>query len=356
MSNAAKKLDDDSVSDPVDAPSDRELKLSKNFEDPGLEEVLSGLGSSPEPISLVEEAAEAVHELVQDAAAVQLGDAEVFDDLPLPDEVPAPPQAAESSAPRSLPQTVNPNPDPLEQSRLLQMQAPGEARREAGTSGGPRALPQTVNLNPDPLDRSILMQVPSDAVENTVGVFSLEGEAEQTGQLTAMYSMSDALFDLVACELSFDEVVEKGLRAVMNGVDAQAGSVLELDHDHEDFFFRASLGGSPVEKLKAFRVPITKGIVGHVAESGQPLLIRDLAEDEMQMRAISLSVGFDAKTCMAAPILVGGQPYGVIEVFNRRDGGLFDEKDLRALEDGLRMFSKVLEVRFLLAELSRRAG
>jgi hypothetical protein len=289
-----------------------------------------------------------VHELVQEASVIELGDAEVFEDLPIPEEALATPAPAESSAPRALPQTVNTNPDPLEQSRLLEV-PPAE-------SSAPRALPQSVNMNPDPLDRSILMQVPTDSVEEAAGVFTFEGEAEQTGQLSAMYSMSDALFELVACDLSFDEVVENGLRAIMDGVSAHAGSVLELDHEHEDFFFRASLGGSPVEQLKAFRVPITKGIVGHVAESGQPLLIRDLAEDAMQMRAISLSVGFDAKTCMAAPILVGGQPYGVIEMFNRRDGGLFDEKDLRSLEDGLRMFSKVLEVRFLLAELSRRAA
>jgi hypothetical protein len=348
LSNAAKKLDDDFVADSVNEPTERELKLAKNFEDPGLDEVLSGLAANPEPIPLIEEAAEAMHELVHGAAAIDLGEEEVFEDLPIPDDAIAMPAPAESSAPRALPQTVNINPDPLEQSRLLEV--------PTSESSAPRALPQTVNMNPDPLDLSILMQVPQDSVEEAAGVFTFEGESEQTGQLSAMYSMSDSLFELVACELSFDEVVEKGLRAIMEGVSAHAGSVLELDHEHEDFFFRASLGGSPVEQLKAFRVPITKGIVGHVAESGQPLLIRDLAEDEMQMRAISLSVGFDAKTCMAAPILVGGQPYGVIEVFNRRDGGLFDERDLRSLEDGLRMFSKVLEVRFLLAELSRRAA
>jgi GAF domain-containing protein len=169
--------------------------------------------------------------------------------------------------------------------------------------------------------------------------------------------MSSALFDMVACERTFDDIVEAALRTVMKALGAHAGSVLELDHEKEDFFFRASLGGaSSLSQLKTFRVPLTKGIVGHVAESGQPLLIRNLQEDTMQMRAISLSVGFEAVTCMAAPIIVGGQPYGVIEVFNKRDGGLFTERDLAVLEDGVRMFAKVLEVRFLMAELIRRVG
>jgi GAF domain-containing protein len=143
----------------------------------------------------------------------------------------------------------------------------------------------------------------------------------------------------------------------MDAVAAHAGAVVELEHQHEDFFFRAAHGGATSESmLKTFRVPLTKGIVGHVAETGQALLIRNLAEDERQMRAISMSVGFDAVTCMAAPILVGGEPYGVIEVFNKRGGGFYEEEDLRVLEDGVRMLSKILEVRFLLAELAKRVG
>ncbi|MGZ3686646.1 MAG: GAF domain-containing protein, partial [Bdellovibrionota bacterium] len=292
MSSAAKKKDDEALPEPVDLPTDRELKLSKNFEDPALDEMIPGLGepgSGGVAISVVEEAAEAVQELVNDAGAIDLsgefagmqivGGAESFDALPIPEDEPAPvPPPVEDAASR-------------------------------------RALPKTVNPNPDPLERSLLMEMPKDSIEDPVGMLMFEGQKEETGQVTALYSMSDRLFDLVVCERTFEDLIESALRAIMSGVDAQAGSVLELDHQKEDFFFRASFGGSSTEKLKAFRVPLTKGIVGHVVESGQALLIRDLAEDQMQMRAISLSVGFEAKTCMAAPIIVGGQPYGVIEVF-----------------------------------------
>jgi len=288
---AAKKLQNEQPLDPVDQPTERELKLAKNFEDPGLDEILPG-GEPAEPVQLI---------------VVGEGDA-----LPIPEN------------------EVLPIPDP-------------EAAR------GPFPLPPTVNMNPDPLERSLLIS-PRNETEATA--FGIEGSATEA---TSLFKMAEDLFVLIASERTFDDVVDAGLRAVMGAVNAHAGSVLELDHQHEDFFFRASHGGTAtLSKLSTFRVPLTKGIVGHVAESGQPLLIRNLAEDEKQMRAISVSVGFDAVTCMAAPILVGGQPYGVIEVFNRRDGGFFDEKDLRVLEEGVRMMAKVLEVRFLLAELARR--
>jgi GAF domain-containing protein len=352
LSSAAKKLDDDQTPEAGNAPSERELKFSKNFGDPGLAELINGLGAQPEPVSLIEETAQAVHELVHENSAIDLGDG--FENLPIPEEALEHHVSGYTAGPSALPQTTNSGPDPLE--RSLVMGFPGVVQPEPEDASGPRALPLSVNPEVDLLDRSLLLQVPSESVEDHPSLISVESEALQSGQFAALFTMSDRLFDLVACEHTFDEVVEAGMRAIMLGVNAHAASVLELDHEREDFFFRASAGGTSVEQLKAFRVPLTKGIVGHVAESGQSLLIRDLSEDAMQIRAISLSVGFEAKTCMAAPILVGGQPYGVMEVFNRQDGGHFDEKDLRTLEDGVRMFSKVLEVRFLLAELSRRAG
>lgn len=306
MSSAAKKIPEDQPIDAGELTADRELKLAKNFEDPALEELIPGLGQ-PSATSVLEEAADAVHELVQEAAGGEPAPLDLSGALPIPGEDPKP--------------------------------AP---------------LPTTTNPNPDLLERSLLMAAPG--VGEASSVVSVDGFTADVNLDSGLYAMSCALFELVACERTFDDVVEAGLRAVVQGLHAQAGSVLELDHEHEDFFFRASVGGSTGEKLKAFRVPFNKGIVGHVAESGQPLLVRDLSEDQMQMRAISLSVGFEARSCMAAPILVGGQPYGVIEIFNRLDGGLFEEKDLRNLESGVRMLSKALEVRFLLAELSRRQG
>lgn len=191
-----------------------------------------------------------------------------------------------------------------------------------------------------------LSLAPSDEAANI-------GEVDT--QHAALWAMAEKLFELVVCERNFDDLMEVALNAVMGAVGAQAGSVLEYDHAHQDFFFRASSGGaSPSEKLKAFRVPATKGIVGHVAESREPLLVRDLAEDKRQMRAIGMSVGFEAKTCMAAPVLIEGQIYGVIELFDKTDGSHFDESDLEALQDGVKMISKVLEVRFLMAELISR--
>jgi hypothetical protein len=270
MGFPVRKNDDQQAAELTDPTVDREQRLSKNFEDPPLEDFLPDAGEGGEeafPLSLV------------------VGEGEPAEELPLAE------------------------------------------------------LPLA---EPDPLSEE-----PPPAFD----------ESAEAGHESARWIMSEKLFQLVVSERGFDDLVEAALQAVLIALQAEAGSVVEFDYDRRDFFFRANIGGaSSPERLKAFRVPEGKGIVGHVAESRQAILLRDLEHDTLQMKAIGMGVGFEPRTCMAAPIIVGGQLYGVIEFFNRTDGSLFEEKDLRLVEDAVRMISKVMEVRFLMAELLRRAG
>jgi len=292
LSSSAAKKDDDQLAEVVElTPSnDREQGLSRNFEDPVLADLIPGL-VQPSSSSLVQETVEAVQELVNEAQGIEnFGELEF-----LPD--------ADS-------QTVE---------------------------------PAAFELDPLP--------VPKDGVEEPVQMLMVDASVTGEDNSYSRWEMAEKLFQLVVCERSFDDLVETALFAIMQSLGAHAGAVLEIDIEQQNYFFRVSIGGGDPERVKAFRVPFHKGIVGHVGESRQSILVSDLAADELQMRAISMSVGFDAKTCMAAPIMVAGQLYGVIEVFNRKDGGLFQQRDLQLLEDGTRMLGKVLEVRFLMAEL-----
>lgn len=312
-SSAAKKNDDQQgqLAELVEMPSpgaannDREQGLSLNFQDPNLEELIPGLVQPSAPSGgVMQETVEAVQELLGEAKS---GAGEL-------QEEPALDLSASFADLNLEPAPVSSfDPDPA-----------------------PASLPPVDNVEREP---SMMISVSGQ---------SLEGGAR------AQWEMAEKLFQLVVCELSFDDLVESALGAIMGAIGAQAGAVLEMDHDQQNYFFRCSIGGGDPGKVKAFRVPFHKGIVGHVGESRRATLLRDLEEDQKQMRAISVSAGFEAKTCMAAPIVVGGQLYGVIELFNRRDGGFFSESELQLLEEGTRMLAKVLEVRFLMAELLKR--
>ncbi len=289
MGFPAKKNDEQDSAEGMELSFDREQRLSKNFADPALEELIPGyVPEEAEPhLSLVPETVEAAQEEVAREAA----------------------------------QDITPVDSPIDLAENFSH--------------------FNIELVPD----------------LTEGAPQVDGHSAEAGHEAARWHMAQSIFQLVLSECSFEDLVNASLRSMMDALHAEAGSIVEFDHDHRDFFFRSAIGGAnPPEKLKAFRVPESKGIVGHVAESRQPILLRDLEEDQLQLRAIGMGVGFEAKTCMAAPIVVGNQLYGVIEVFNRKDGKFFVEQDLRILEDGTRMIAKVLEVRFLMAELLKRMG
>ena len=287
----------------ADLSTDREQGLSLQFDDPGLEELLPSLGaeaapatpadaaSSAENPQLMQEVAEAVHDLVLDLGAAD---------------------AAADSAPSVA--DILPNVDTLS----------FDVGAELAAAEGAEPL-------------------------------LIEGTGIETATNVARLQVADRMFELLVCEKSFNDLSEQILTTFVKAASATAGSILELDHESAEFFFRASVGGGDPEKLKTFRVPLNKGIVGHVAESRQSLLLNDMERDERQLRAISMSTGFEIVSCMAFPILITNRLYGVVEIFNKAGGARFEKADLQLMEDGARMAAKVLEVRFLMAELLRRS-
>ena len=199
------------------------------------------------------------------------------------------------------------------------------------------------------------VSLPDPALAEPEEDLGLAFEANTNEQQEAIASLGEKLFEFVVCDHPFEQMMEEILVLVLHRIGAQAGSILEMDHDRNEFFFRATFGGGDPVKVKSFRVPAKSGIVGHVAESRQSLLLRNLDTDEKQLRAISMSTGFETKSCLAAPILVANQLYGVIELFNRMPDQTFNEQNQAALEKAMKMVGKILETRFLLAELMKRA-
>jgi hypothetical protein len=282
-----------------DLPVDREQGLALQFDDPGIAELLP-LMSGEEPTSLAADVADAVQELVFDLNAA---------------ETPATPEA-----------------EALEAS-------------EAGAMVFDEPSPVTEIEGNPALDFDLSADL--EAAE-------LEGTGIDTAHNVARILVAEKMFDLLVVEKSFNDLAENILASLIQASSATAGSILELDYDRREFFFRAVYGSNDPEKIKAFRVPTGKGIVGHVAESRQSLLLNDMDGDDRQLRAISASAGLEIVTCMAFPVLITNRLYGVVEIFNKVGGGHFDKADLQLMEEGARMAGKVLEVRFLMAELIRK--
>ncbi len=222
--------------------------------------------------------------------------------------------------------------------------------REITSAVGPSLLEDTV----DAVHELVSTRQKNEYTDITDSI-GIVAPTEDSTELLSEHVLVEDMFHLVLSELNFVNLVEAILQSLINSVDAEAGSVLELDADNNQFLFRSSIGGGDRNQLAAFRVPMGQGIVGHVGESLQPLLIQDLEDNTMQLKSVSLATGLAPKTCLAVPLVIASQLYGVVELFNKKDGSYFNQQDLKKLEYGAKYAAKVLEVRFFTAELYQRS-
>src|SRR6058998_1523722 len=89
-------------------------------------------------------------------------------------------------------------------------------------------------------------------------------------ELEAARRISQTLFQYT----EVDELVEAALRASLEEVGAEAGSVLLADPEAKQLVFYCSIGERPVPRGTA--IPWDQGIAGTVFQSGDPVIISDV--------------------------------------------------------------------------------
>jgi Nif-specific regulatory protein len=121
-------------------------------------------------------------------------------------------------------------------------------------------------------------------------------------------------------------ILETGTRIMR----AKASSLLLLDRKTKKLYFKV-VTGTKKDEVKNFVVKLGQGIAGHVAETGQPLLIQDVSRDKRWYRDISDQIGFKTRSILCVPMKVEDKVIGVIEFINKSDGESFQPNDLELL-------------------------
>lgn len=83
------------------------------------------------------------------------------------------------------------------------------------------------------------------------------------------------------------------------------------------------------DRVKREKIPLGEGIVGYVAESAEPVLIKDAALDPRVPKIESPVVAI--RTMMVAPLVAHGKTLGVLAVVNKRGVGAFQPEELELL-------------------------
>jgi len=124
------------------------------------------------------------------------------------------------------------------------------------------------------------------------------------------------------------ELAETILSKVAEALNTEAGSIFKIYPD--GIIEPLAAYGATVESLKKFEFKTGKGVVGWVAQYGQPIKVENPLNDKRFMGMVDTSTGFKTRSILAAPIMAKGVPVGVIEFMNKK-GGPFAVPDLELL-------------------------
>lgn len=133
---------------------------------------------------------------------------------------------------------------------------------------------------------------------------------------------------------NLDELLDSIIVRVCDRLRSQAGSVLLTDQATGRLFFRG-VTGEHKEELKRLILEPGQGIVGHVAETGEPLIVNRPEDDPRHARQVAAEVKVAAQAILAVPLVWDKRVIGAIEVLNptpRESGSVgYDLEDLKIL-------------------------
>jgi len=127
-----------------------------------------------------------------------------------------------------------------------------------------------------------------------------------------------------------DQLLELIIETATRMMDAKASSLLLLDSKTHKLYFKVATGEKSTD-VKQFEIDLGQGIAGHVAATGEPLLIPDVAKDPRWFKEISESIGFKTQSIACVPMKVNSEIIGVVEIIDKADGSAIRDVDLKRL-------------------------
>ena len=138
--------------------------------------------------------------------------------------------------------------------------------------------------------------------------------------------------------LDFDEVVRRGMMALLGMRNFERVNILLLDEERNDLWLHPALADSDVFPQRAsIRIPVGKGITGRVAQSGIPARVSDIRLEPSYIAGYPDSI---SELCM--PLRVGQRIIGVLDVQSTQLDA-FSESDERLLTTIGGQLSTILE-------------
>jgi GAF domain-containing protein len=173
-------------------------------------------------------------------------------------------------------------------------------------------------------------------------------DEEALGATSAKLLAAEAFLEVLTRDGRFVDFTREILRVLLKALPCEAGSIFELDHRNQTLFFRA-VEGQSADRVHGFVIPFGQGVVGHVAESRQPMVVNSVESEKRHLKSISDAAGFPVRNLLAVPLMIRGRVFGVVEWLNRLGEASFLPPDVELAQSLALQASRAIEVRLMLA-------
>lgn len=123
--------------------------------------------------------------------------------------------------------------------------------------------------------------------------------------------------------------VRQALTRIVHLMHVEAGAIFLHDEEADVLVCRASVGPVNIEGLT---VPKGQGIVGRSVAEDAVLVVEHAYEDAAFYAEADKHTGFVTRSILCAPLTVGSNRLGAVEVLNKQDGRPFNEADQNMLK------------------------
>jgi len=146
------------------------------------------------------------------------------------------------------------------------------------------------------------------------------------------HSVLHSVADLLSKQVTTDQLLTAMVDRIVEELEAERGTLYLLDALTGELCSRVA----HLPEIEEIRLPPGKGVAGHVAESGESVILQDVSEDEHFFPGIDRVTGYKTRDMLTVPVRDrDGATRGVLQLLNRKHGTFtaVDERVLVELAD-----------------------
>lgn len=183
----------------------------------------------------------------------------------------------------------------------------------------------------------------------------LAGSAGTAWLLRNRVRSSRTLFEismLLNSTLKRREQMEMIMNSAKKVLPVEAASVLLVDAETNELFFELAQGEKG-DEVREIRLAPGEGIAGHVAATGESVIVNDAKSDPRWSNRVAQRTGFVTRNLLTVPIMNHNRVEGVLQVINKERGRSFTSRDRMLLERVAKPMAVALENARLYEQLER---